>query len=170
MLFNFNGQVLAHYSVGHATWGGYFLFSWVIWLVLNLLEGDSSWRMTLLTAGVLLVMWLQGSYHQVVFTLMLLGLIGIFVPRTFWTVIRTGTFALLGSAFRLLPAILLTSVFRPSFLNGYPSLYAIWINLVSVPHPQNTPFFMPGMGESWLGEWELTMFVDLLGRGVFAVL
>lgn len=165
LLFNFNGQVLAHYSVGHATWGGYFLFPWFVWLMLRLLDGDSSWRLTTLTAGVLFVMWLQGSFHQVVYSLMLLGFIGVCVPRTFWTVIRSGAFALLASAFRLLPALLLLRVFSPSFLNGYPSLYAIWFNLVSVPHPLNAPWHMPGMGDG-IGAWEATMFVGLLG-GVF---
>lgn len=170
LLFNFNGQVLAHYSVGHATWGGYFLFPWFAWLVLRLLEGDKSWRWVLLSSGVLFVMWLQGSFHQYVYLLMLLGFIGVCVPRTFWTVIRAGALALLASAFRLLPSILLYGKFSPSYLNGFPSLYSIWVNLVNIPHPLDTPFFPPGLADWYtsLGEWELTYFVGLLG-GLFLV-
>ena len=47
LLFNFNGHILAHYSVGHATRGGYFLFPWFVWLILRLLDGDRSWAWTL---------------------------------------------------------------------------------------------------------------------------
>ncbi len=28
LLFDFNGHILAHYCIGHVTWGGYFLFPW----------------------------------------------------------------------------------------------------------------------------------------------
>ena len=53
LLFNFNGHILAHYSVGHATWGGYFLFPWFVWLILRLLDGDRSWLWTLGMAALL---------------------------------------------------------------------------------------------------------------------
>ena len=44
LLFLFNGHILAHYSVGHFTWGPYFLFPLVALLVFRFLDGDDSWR------------------------------------------------------------------------------------------------------------------------------
>jgi hypothetical protein len=167
LLFNFNGHILAHYSVGHTTWGGYFLFPFLAWLVFRLLDGDHSWRWTAMTAALLFAIWLQGSFHQFIWALMLLALIGICVPRTFLVVIKTGLISLLASAFRLLPSILLYGKYSAGFENGYPSLYSIWVNLVSVPDPVKTPFFVPGLGGG-LGEWELTAFIGLLG-GLFLI-
>lgn len=162
LLFNFNGHVLAHYNVGHTTWGGYFLFPWFAWLILRLIEGDHSWLWTTLMALVLLVIWLQGAFHHFLWLLILLGATGIFIPRTFWTVVRTGLFTALVCAFRLLPPILLYGKYSASFMNGYPSLFSIWDNLVNIPDALNTPFFRSGLGEP-VGEWELTCFIGLLG-------
>ncbi len=163
LLFNFNGNILAHYNVGHTNWGGYFLFPWVAWLVFRLLEGDHSWRWTTLMAVLLFVIWLQGSYHQFVWLLILLVGIAIFVPKTFWTVIKTGLVTFLVCAFRILPCILAYNGYKQSFINGYPSLFALWDNLVNLPTPTSTPFFtnpVLGMG---VGEWELASFIGLIG-------
>lgn len=167
LLFNFNGHVLAHYNVGHTTWGGYFLFPWFAWLILRLIEGDHSWLWTTLTAFVLLAMWLQGSYHQFLWLLILLAAIGIFIPRTFWTVVRTGFFTFLVCAIRVLPAILLYQKQTTSFMNGYPSLFSIWDNLVSIPDNLHSPFFKSGLGYM-IGSWEMACFIGLLG-GLFLV-
>lgn len=40
LLFNINGHISAHLSVGHATWTGYFLFSWLLPFILELFSGD----------------------------------------------------------------------------------------------------------------------------------
>jgi len=168
LLFNFNGNILAHYSVGHATWGGYFLFPWVAWLVFRLLDGDHSWRWTTLMAVLLFGIWLQGSYHQFLWVLILLAGIGIFVPRTFWTVIKTGLITFLVCAFRILPCILAYSSYKQTFINGYPSLLAIWNNLVNLPNPADALFFVnPGLGGG-VGEWELASFIGLIG-GLFLI-
>jgi hypothetical protein len=166
LLFNFNGNILAHYSVGHTNWGGYFLLPWFAWLVFRLLEGDHSWRWTTFMSVLLFVIWLQGSYHHYVWLLILLAAIGIFAPRTLWTVVKTGLITLLVSAFRILPCILAYTSYKQSFLNGYPSLLAIWDNLVNLPNAVSTPFYVnPNLGEG-LGEWELTSFIGLIG-GLF---
>jgi hypothetical protein len=160
-LFNFNGNILAHLAVGHFSWGGYFLFPWFAWLIYRLLDGDRSWLWTLGMALVLFAIWLQGSYHQFAWLLLLLGLVGLLVPRTFWTVLRTGAAVLLACAFRILPAILINGVYSSSFDNGFPTLWALWVNLVnfSVPN-QATNFFYMGTGPQ-IGNWELTTFVGM---------
>jgi hypothetical protein len=167
LLFNYNGHILAHLNVGHLNWTGYFLFPWFAWLVFRLLEGDRSWLWTTLTSVLLLTIWLQGSYHQFLWLLIMLAVIGIFVPRTFWTVIRTGAFTFLVSAFRLLPCILSYQVYKQHFINGYPSLYSILDNLVNITEPVGTPFYANTLLGTAPGEWELTAFIGMLGAVIF---
>jgi hypothetical protein len=150
-MFNFNGHLLAHYSVGHATWGGYFLFPWFVWLVLRLLDGDRSWGLTFGISALLFVIWLQGSFHQYVWLLMFLAGLGIFVPRTFWMVLRTGAFTLLASAFRILPSILLLGKYSASFDSGYPTLFSVWDSLVKVTDPMNSTYFIKGIVDNGVG-------------------
>jgi hypothetical protein len=171
LLFNFNGHILAHTSMGHASWGGYFLFPWFAWLVFRLLGGDHSWLWTALVALLLFCMWLQGSFHQYVWLLLLLGCIGIFVPRTFWVVMRTGVVTILISAFRILPCILNYNSF--GFINGYPSLYSVWENLVKLPDWEPGLYelksdYLAGILGAPVGAWELTCYVGLVG-GLFLV-
>ncbi len=162
-LFNFNGHILAHFAVGHFSWGGYFLFPWFAWLIYRLLDGVRGWAWTLGMAAVLFIIWLQGSFHQFVWLLMLLGLVGVLVPRTFWTVLRAAVFTLLLSAFRLLPAILINGVYVGSFDNGYPTLAMIWDYLVKFTVPNEpTNYFYMGTGPR-IGSWEMTTFVGLTG-------
>jgi hypothetical protein len=165
LLFNFNGHILAHLGVGHETWTGYFLFPWFVWLILRLLDGEHSWAVTLEMAALLFIMWLQGAFHQYIWALLLLAFIGICVPRTFWMVVRTGFFAIVISAFRVLPAILMFGNFSGSTIGGYPSLYALWDALVSTPNPViNSPFFVTSnLNGSALGNWELTCFIGMVG-------
>ena len=167
-LFNFNGHLLAHYGVGHATWGGYFLFPWFVLLVFKLLDGDRSWGLTLSITALLFVIWLQGSFHQYVWLLMFLACLGVFVPRIFWMVVRTGVFVVLGSAFRILPSILQLGSYSASFDSGYPTLFSVWDSLVKVTDPMNSTHFIKGMVENGVGSWETTAFIGLLG-GLFLV-
>lgn len=162
LLFNFNGNILAHFSVGHASWGGYFLFPWFAWLVFRLLEGDRSWKWTFGMALLLFIIWLQGSFHQYVWLLMLLVLIAIFVPRVFWFVIRAGVFTLVLSAFRLLPSILSYGNYVGGFDNGFITLGVLLNYLVFMASPKEIKYFMPGTGPS-IGSWELTTFIGLVG-------
>jgi hypothetical protein len=161
LVFNFNGGILAHLSVGHESFGGYFLFPWFAWLVFRLLEGDRSWLWTALMSALLFAMWLQGSFHLVVWLLILLAGIAVFAPRTLVTVVRTGAITFLVCAFRLLPSILSYNAYRETFLNAYPSLYALWDNLVNIPVSMSSPFLAnPGLGK-FIAEWELANFIGL---------
>ncbi len=168
LMFNFTGSLLGHFSAGHFNWTGYFFLPWIVWLIFRLLEGDHSWLWTTLVAIVLFSIWLQGDYHQFLYLLILLAGIGVFVPRTFWTVVRTGLATVMVCAFRILPCILAFDKYKQTFVNGYPSLLSIWDNLVNVPDPVSTPFYVNGNLGVALGEWELTVFIGLLG-GLFLV-
>ncbi len=163
VLLNFNGHILAHYSVGHATWGGYFLFSWFAVLIFNLLDGDRSWAWVTKMALLLFAIFLQGSYHQYVWALIFLALIGIFSWRHFLPVVKAGGFALLLSAFRILPPTLLVGQFADNYeyIGGYPNLYQIWESMVNI--------FVPGAKISFnyirsgIGLWEYDLYIGLAG-------
>ena len=95
-LYNFNGHILAHYSVGHLTWGGNFLFSWFVLLIFERLDSEGgSWRWATKTALLCFLIFLQGSYHQFVWLLIFLGLFGLMIPRHFGSAAKAGILAVL---------------------------------------------------------------------------
>ena len=159
LLTNFNGNILAHYSIGHATWSGYFLFPWFIWLVLRLVAGDRSWRWTLACSGLLFIIWLQGSFHQYLWLLLFLAFAALFVRGAFWFCLRAGFFTLLASAFRLFPAALLSGKYSASFMTGFPTLASVWEALTR-PGNQLNAFYFPIGLESASG-WEFNTYIGL---------
>jgi len=162
LLFNFNGHILAHLSVGHLTWSGYFLLPWFVYLIFDLLEGQrASWQWTLKTALLLFLILLQGSYHQFVYLLFFIGLTGLAVPKYFWTLLRTSALAVALAAVRLLPEIILVGNVKFSFLVGYPDPLNILSNLVVIQQPGITDY-LAGMGNK-IGLWEATIYVGLVG-------
>ncbi len=159
MLFFFNGNLLAHYSVGHLTWGGYFLFPWFIALMLQFLAGDRSWRWTFWLATLLFVIWLQGSFHQFIWLLLFLGLCALFIRGAFWAMQRAILAALLLSAFRLLPPFLLLGEYSAQFNNGYPGLSAIFASLIN-PGNQAGLYAVP-LSFNTSGGWEFNTYIGL---------
>jgi hypothetical protein len=159
MLFNLNGHILAHYTVGHASWGGYFLFPWFAILVFQLLDGRRSWVWVAEMAGLLLAMVLQGSFHQYVWCLLFLGFLALTERRTFFPALTGAGFSIGISLFRIYPARLILSHFANDYIGGYPSLSSIWDALVNI----QTPDMSIPYTNSFLGAWESTLYVGLIG-------
>lgn len=160
-LYNFNGNLLAHLAVGHATWVGYFLFSWFILLIYQLIDGDASWRWCLELSVLMLVIWLQGAFHQYLWLLFFLALVGIFVPGKLRLVLRAGIFVLLISAIRILPAILLYGRYNAEYISGFLSLGDLWADMVTIIGPNHYPYSPPLL--EGIGAWEVNTFIGLLG-------
>jgi hypothetical protein len=163
ILFDFNGNILAHLSVGHLTWGGYFLFPWLALFVFELLEDKTGWSWTFKMALLLFFILLQGSYHQYVWALFLIGLLGLTLPRYFWLLLKTAILTLLLSLVRLLPEVTLLGPGGPTnnFLAGYPDFQSIWNVLVNIQQP-GIRSSLGGLGNP-LGLQEVTMYVGLIG-------
>lgn len=161
LLFNFNGHLLAHFGVGHATWGGYFLFPWVVLALFDLLAGDRSWRLALRLSVVLSIMFIQGSFHQFVWVVMLLVLIGACIPRLLWPAAKLAICAVLLSAARILPPVLLLGKFDNQFIAGYASLKSIWDGLTEMALPADLTDSM-GLTRP-VGLWEYTLYIGLGG-------
>jgi hypothetical protein len=161
LLFNFNGHILAHYFIGHATWGGYFLFPWFAVLVINLVNGDRSWVWVAKISLLLLAIFLQGSFHQFVWVLLFLGFLAISNRKNFLPVFGGIVFSVLVSMARILPPMLLLGSFDNQFFAGYLSLSDIWTSLVAAldPHPSIPSPFMTQV----VKVWELTFFIGLIG-------
>ena len=160
-LFNFNGHILTHMSIGHITWNGYFLFPWVLALVFQLLGGDSSWKWVARMSLLLFFMYINGSFHHFIWVLLFLGLLAIANPRHFWMVIKAGLFSILLSMVRLLPPTLHLADFDDEFLGGYPTLLDVWNSLVQVRYPVDSLSIRSML--SPLGWWEYSLYLGLAG-------
>jgi hypothetical protein len=163
LLFNFNGHVLSHYGVGHLTWGGYFLFPWFAMLVICLLEGDHRWTWVAKMAALLLFMWLNGSFHQFVWCLLFLILLGLTSWKTAIPTAKAVGFSLILGLVRILPPAMLANTYNSAYqyLGGFPSAAGIIDGLTSIK-PANTEIDIPLIGLK-LGWWELSLYIGLIG-------
>jgi hypothetical protein len=161
LLFNFNGHILAHLAIGHATWGGYFLFPWFAILVFQLVEGERGWSWIAKMALLMFAIFLQGSFHQFVWALIFLGLLAVAKRGYLLTAGGGALFAVLLSLVRILPAASLLGRFDNAFFSGYHTLADLWKYMVTI-YPTNTK-----ISTAWvpipLGIWELNLYVGLAG-------
>jgi ABC-type amino acid transport system permease subunit len=163
ILFNFNGHVLSHYSVGHFTWGGYFLFPAFVMLVIGLLEGERNWMWVAKMAGLLFFMWLNGSFHQFVWSLLFLILLGVTCWRTAIPAAKAVVFSLLLGLVRIFPIAMLMGTYNSSvqFLGGFPNLTTLLAGLTTI-QPPSTEVPLPFLKNS-MGWWELSLFIGVIG-------
>lgn len=162
LLFNFNGQIVAHLSIGHLTWCGYFLLPWFVILVYRLLVGDGSWAWVLKMSGFLFLLLLQGSFHQFVWCFGFLALLGVTCWRTLPAVIKAGFASVSLSAVRLFPqALIVQSLGEHEFQGGFPSLDSVWQGLTALRSPGEQ---IPALfSNRMLGWWELDYYLGLAG-------
>ena len=169
LLFNFNGSILSHFSVGHVNYTGYFLYPWLFLLLMDLAENDLTfslksravWRWLAGYAFLLFFMLLNGSFHQFIWALMLTGLVGLFHWRKLQLGLAGIVAAGLLSAVRLLPPALHLGQFDSEFLSGYPSVMDVWNGLTGMIGPDKA-FAHIGQLTN-LGWWEFDLFVGLIG-------
>ncbi len=174
LLFLFNGHILAHYSVGHFTWGPYFLFPFIALLVFRYLDGDDSWRSVAAFAAVMCGMVLAGGQHHVTWVLLLLALLIPFCWARAWWLVTVAIASGLLSAVRLLPPALEVQSFRNAGLVsdviGYPSVAHLLGALVSLR--RETPAFNEALpGNIWFFDsayYEFTVYVGAVGAALVA--
>ncbi|MBI9044684.1 MAG: hypothetical protein JEZ06_09375 [Anaerolineaceae bacterium] len=167
LLFNFNGHILSHLAIGHAHWAGYFLFPWFMLFIFKFIEGDTSWRWVFSCSLVFFFVFLQGAYHQYVWMLMVLGIIGLVYWRNFLGVLKVLVFANGLSMVRILPAVLLFGDFSEGFLGGYPLKRYMLETMIQMRAPQAGQAY-PAFTNP-LGYWEFNLYIGVLGV-VFVVL
>jgi hypothetical protein len=175
LMFLFNGHILAHYSVGHFTWGAYFLFPVLALFLFRFLDGDSSWRTLACFAFVMAYMVLAGGEHHMTWVLLLMALLVPFCWRRAWWLVAAALASGLLSAVRLLPPALELHSFRSAGLVadilGFPSLSHLLISLAFLRR-ESAAFNEALPGNIWFFDaafFEFTAFVGLAGLAILAV-
>lgn len=161
LLFNFNGHLLAHLSIGHASWSGSLLLPWFFVLLFQLLDGDRTWAWVTKMSLLLFTIYLQGAFHQYVWGMMFLGLLGI----TSWQYLAQALKALFGAGLlgmvRMLPALLHYSEFDNEFLGGYRSLWDMLEASVKLVPPEQSLDIRSMLSQ--LAWFELDLYIGLAG-------
>ncbi len=163
LLFNFNGHIVSHLSVGHASWEGTFFFPWFAALIFQLLDGDRSWSWVGKVSLVMLAIFLQGAFHQFIWLLMFLGLLALASWRNIVPIAKAGFFSALLSLFRLLPPTQLLSQFEQAYgyMGGYPDAGALFRSLVTLQKPGT--YWTSRYFSYPIGTWEVDLYVGLAG-------
>ncbi len=164
LIFHFNGFIVTHLSVGHLSWGGYYLFPAFVLLLLEMLEGKRGWQWITGMSFVLFLIFMQGSFHHLVWCLIVLAALAVLRWRYFPQIALTGVFTVLLSLPRIIPAFMEEILYSKSgldVLGGYPKV----LNLVKALLYNSTPDMgMPRqIFESSLGYWEFDLFVGIAG-------
>jgi hypothetical protein len=160
-LFNFNGHILAHTSVGHITWGGYYLFPWFFVLIFRLIDGERRLRWSVEMALLLFLTVLQGSFHHFVWEGLFLVIFGLAAWRYWQPLLKSLVFAALFNMVRFLPPMLLLGQFDTDFLGGYPRPWQILLAMVKQVTPETSKAMMNF--SSNLGYWEFDLYVGWAG-------
>lgn len=161
LLFSLNGHPLAQVAVGHSMWITYFLLPYLVLLVARLYEGDAGWKWVLAVGVLLFGMYLQGGFHFVNWSIMLLLLIGVTSTEHLGMVLKGILFGLLLSMPRILPAAFEFSNGNRSFISGYFSVTDMVSALISLRPPEEA---LSGVYSAF-GWWEADAYTGLLGLG-----
>ena len=161
LLYNFNGHILAHFSVGHFTWGGSFLFSWFALFIFELIEGKTGWRWVTKFSILLFIIFLQGGYHQFVWCILFMLFLAIFSIKNIVQISKGVLFSLLVSMVRILPPFILLGKFNEQFKGGYREALTIINNLI---HFQTiySPIGIEDVSAG-LSTWESSFFIGAIG-------
>ena len=159
LLFSLNGNPIAHIAVGHSMWVSYFLLPYFALLVINLIEGQVSWKWITQMALLQFALFLQGGFHFVIWSLMFLVLLGIFSHRLLGTILKAILFTILLSLVRILPPALEFSSKNNLFISGYFSVHDMLEAFTTLIAPAAA---RSGM-YSALGWWEVDIYTGLLG-------
>lgn len=104
------------------------------------MDSGGSWLWVLKIALLMLLILLQGSYHQFVWGLYFLGLLAITVPKYFWSSLKATALSVLLGMFHLLPCAFLLGKFQEHYpyLGGYPYVDYLLTSMIHVDHPSDT--------------------------------
>lgn len=138
LLFNFNGHLTAHISVGHTTWNGYFLLPFFVLIIFVMLRGDGpNWiRSAILLSFVLLGMIMQGSFHIFAWCLMFLFVLGLVHRRFAKPMVLAILLGVSMSLFRLIPTALVQLHYTASYASGYPTVNTLIDALTAIKSQQ----------------------------------
>lgn len=156
LLFNFNGHVVSHLSVGHLTWTSYFLLSFFFLFVFELFEEKSlDWKWVVKISALQFFIFLSGGYHFFFWIVMFLTILLIFLKRTRKIIFVSIFFSFLINMFRILPAALLSRHLKLEFMFGFPTVERLLQGLYKAYYP--TELVLD------LAYWEYNFYLGILG-------
>jgi hypothetical protein len=168
LLFNFNGHITAHISVGHTMWVGYFLLPFLALQLLRMLDHPRlSLGWLLATALVLSGMFMLGAFHMAIWCGLFMVILGVIYPRYLGSIVKVIALTFLLSLWRILPPIIeFGRGSNIAFLTGFPSLLDLLAGLVNLTHPEFA------LRDEWVatGWWEIDHYIGLLGLCVIVIL
>ncbi len=162
-LFNFNGHITSHLSVGHP-WGGYFLLPFFLLYLLELAENKPSPFPVIKLSLVLFAILLQGSFHLFNRCLLFLVVTLLFNWQLLNPVLGTLVLTAFLSLFRLLPGMFSLYKIQPVYITGYRSLRDVWDALTLLKMPQNE--YIGGILQGYQSWWEYDMYIGVIGLAI----
>jgi hypothetical protein len=161
LLFNFNGQITAHYAVGHLEWTGYFFLPYFILMLLKIVDDEkANWKWVLYVSTIFLLMAIQGAFHFVLWCWIFLLTWGLFFPRKYLLpAIKAILFSLLLCLIRFLPPAIEFIGGGKIFISGFPTVTDLFSAMIAIKYPADalsSPFRS-------LGWWEVDSYVGLIG-------
>ena len=158
-LYNFNGYIVAHLSVGHSMWSGYFLLSIFFYLLFELKEKPKDTFMVLKLSILLFLILLVGAIHIYIWCMMTLFLIILFNWKYLKPISYTIVVSLLLGFFRLVPAFLTFKSGNITFVSGYINPIIFLKALINI----KTKYSFVFVNSKSVGWWEFDIFVSILG-------
>ncbi len=165
ILFSFNGHVTSHLGVGHIVWEGYLLTPFVILLIFVAAERGPDRRWPVLMSLALFAILLQGAFHFVIWSALLLVLLALTRASIRRPVIVAVVLTAALGAFRFVPAAFEFTSAQWNFIGGFQSVGDIPIGLSTLVTPIEAANEHYGPPE-W---WEVDYYVGILGLGFLAV-
>lgn len=162
LLFNFNGHITSHLSVGHSMWYGYFLLPLFFYFLLELLPPSPKLRIgtSIILAFVLFAIVLQGSFHIFVWCLIFLAILGFFNRHSSKEVVLAILFAVGLSLFRLFPTIFVRLDYQHPYASGFPTFSTFVDALTTI---KSFTFEHPSSPIYNVGWWEHDHFIGYTG-------
>ena len=166
LLFNFNGHITSHISMGHSMWSGYFLLPFVFFFIMQLFESDNKDKTfpSLLLSLTLFGIVLQGSFHIYIWCLTFMSLLAIFNPDRWKILLLTMLYSGWLSIFRILPAGLMLNDYRASYASGFPTIGTLVDSLTTIKAFTYEHVRIQGPGSLYdVGWWEHNHFIGYIG-------
>ena len=161
ILFNFNGAIVAHISVGHTDWGGYFLLPYFLYWILSMNDSATNVSRPYWLSLVLLMICLQGSFQIYLSCLGFMFLLALSEPRYLKECCLTAFYSFALCSFRLIPAVFAFSEVKRQYVTGFPTWSSV-LDSLTVMRLYTASVDTGFLGGS-LGWWEYDFFIDHLG-------
>lgn len=160
LLFNFNGHIVAHLSIGHIPWNAYFLLPFFMLWVLDISENKTVMRRAVQVALLIFVMSLQGGIQIVVwcFFFLLLLLPSLWKQKN--AIFLTLALSLLLMSYRIIATTIVFWGYTRRYVPGYFNTETFLKALLTV----QTHDYRPAEEDAYLNYWwEFTIYIGIIG-------